>query len=161
MAGGFTMMCMCFFLGASEKTSDNVSIGDNGPSLTPWTSLIFSGRLWTSWMETLQRTRVLASTCWNRRWFSSLMHFLRVPTDLFAAISTGKMRSEGSPRTQQFSSRIVSAVDMIEGAERTHAIRPSGKGTHVIFQHVFQRVSFTEANRCINYIMSNKSPWPI
>ena len=48
----------------------------------------------------------------------SLMASLRVLTDWFAAIMTGpgEMRSEGSPRTQQFSSKIVGADGVIESA---------------------------------------------
>ena len=101
-----TMMSRCFRGRTTEKTSDNVSIGDSiFSSLT--ILLTLSSKALSSGMETCQSLRSSASTCSKATCFSCLIYFLRVPTDSVLAILTGNMcrRWRSSPWTKQLSSR--------------------------------------------------------
>ena len=115
--GTFITTWICFLGTSDEKTSDNVSIESNGGSLANSASLSFS-RLWMSALETetFQQTRVSVGTSSSSGFFITLMASLRDHTNLFASIMTGKMRSDGSPRTQQFSCSIVGANGVTERA---------------------------------------------
>jgi hypothetical protein len=99
--GTRTTIWRCSSSGWSEKTFDNLFAGNNEPSSTKLSLLRFSARFPLTGMETFQRTRVLASTCWNAWSFSSLMAFLRASTVLLFAISMGKMLLVSSSSTKQ------------------------------------------------------------
>ena len=73
-------------------------------------------------METFHTSRLLAGIWSNAGFFISLMASLRHPTFLPRSISTGNMRVESSPSTQQFSrsgdgARVLITANQ-EGTER-------------------------------------------
>ena len=76
-------------------------------------------------IETFQRTRVSASTCWKVWLFLSLIASLRSPTVSLFAILIGNVRLASSPSTKQLR---LSVLDMgIVGRPRENSSKSSGE----------------------------------